>query len=79
MAKLNAARRNALPDSKLAGPDRSYPVDTKARAVAAKGRATDAVKAGRMTTTQEARIDSRANRVIGKTGGEGDGSHWSRK
>lgn len=26
MAKLNAKRRNALPESEFAGPDRSYPI-----------------------------------------------------
>lgn len=27
MAKLTTARRNALPDSEFAGPDRSYPIE----------------------------------------------------
>ncbi len=66
MSKLTAKTRNKLPASKFAGPDRSYPVDTKGRAVAAKGRATDAVNAGRMSRAEEARIDAKANRVLGK-------------
>ena len=77
--KLNAARRNALPTSEFAGPDRSYPVDTKARAVAAKGRATQAVNDGRMTKASAAKIDQKANNRL-KSGGEGpDGEHWSRR
>lgn len=66
MAKLNAARRNALPDSKFAGPDRSYPVDTKNRAANAKARASQAVNEGRMSKGTEAKIDSKANKVLGK-------------
>jgi hypothetical protein len=68
MAKLNAARRNALPDSKFAGPDRSYPVDTHNRASNAKARATQAVKAGRMNESTKEKIDAKADRVL----------HWSK-
>jgi hypothetical protein len=66
MAALTSKERNRLPGSKFAGPDRSYPVDTKGRAVAAKGRATQAVKAGRMSKAEESRIDAKANRKLGK-------------
>lgn len=38
-APLNAERRNALPDSDFAGPDRTYPIDTPERARAALARA----------------------------------------
>lgn len=38
-AALNAKRRNALPASDFAGPDRTYPIDTPARARAALARA----------------------------------------
>ena len=64
MAKLTTARRNKLPNSAFAGPGRTYPVDTKARAVNAKARATQAVNAGRMSKATEARIDAKANKVI---------------
>lgn len=37
-APLNAKRRNALPASAFAGPDRTYPIDTPARARAALSR-----------------------------------------
>lgn len=66
MAKLTATRRNALPPSAFAGPGRTYPVDTVGRAVAAKGRATDAVDAGRMSSPAASRIKARANKVLGK-------------
>lgn len=41
MAKLTTKGRNALPAKSFAGPGRSYPIQNKAHAVAAKGRATE--------------------------------------
>jgi len=35
MARLTAAQRKALPDSDFAGPNRTFPVEDKAHAVAA--------------------------------------------
>lgn len=64
---ITAAQRKKLPKNDFAGPDRSYPVDTKGRAVAAKGRATDAVKAGRMSKAEGAKIDAKANKKLGET------------
>ncbi len=69
MAKLNAAARNALPASKFAGPDRSFPVNDKAHAAAAKSRASQAVAAGRMSKSTESKIDAAANKV----------GHWTGK
>lgn len=40
MAKLTAAKRNALPSKTFAGPDRSYPINDKNHAIAAKSMAT---------------------------------------
>jgi hypothetical protein len=69
MAKLTTKARNALPKKDFAGPDRSFPVNDKAHAVAAKARATQAVNAGRMSKSTEAKIDAKANKVIkGKKG-----------
>ncbi len=64
MAKLTAKARNRLPDSAFAGPGRSYPVEDKAHAANAKARATQAVKAGRMSEAQAARIRAKANRKL---------------
>ena len=66
MAPPNAAKRRALAAKGQANADGSYPTDTRGRAVAAKGRATQAVKAGRMSKAMEAKIDARANRKLGK-------------
>ena len=64
MTKLTARARKLLPSSEFAGPARSYPVDTKARAANAKARATQAAKAGRMSPATAAKIDAKANRKL---------------
>lgn len=66
MAKLTTKARKALPASKFAGPDRSYPVQDKAHARNAKARASQAVNAGRMSSSEKAKIDAKADRVLGK-------------
>jgi hypothetical protein len=73
MATLTAKDRDRLPASKFAGPDRSYPVPDKTHAVNAKARATQAVDAGRMSKKQELSIDSKADRVLGKSASRGYG------
>lgn len=65
MAKLSAKARKAIPTDKFAGPDRSYPVEDKAHARAAKSRASGAVNAGRMSPAEKAKIDAKADRVLG--------------
>ena len=66
MAKLGSKARKALPASKFAGPNRSYPVPDKAHAANAKARATQAVNAGRMSSGEKATIDAKANKVLKK-------------
>lgn len=70
MSKLTTKARKALPAKDFAGPDRSYPVDTRNRAANAKARASQAAKAGRMSASEKKRIDARANAVLdrGKRG-----------
>jgi hypothetical protein len=70
VGKLTSKARNALPASSFAGPGRSYPVPDKSHAANAKARASQAVKAGRMSKAQEAKIDAKANRVLGKGKGK---------
>lgn len=70
MAKLDAAARKRLPDSDFAGPGRSYPVNDKSHARNAKARASQAVNEGRMSKSQEERIDAKADRVLGKSAAE---------
>ena len=67
MSKLDASDRDKLPDKDFAEPEkRAYPIEDKAHARNAKARATQAVKAGRMSKAEAARIDKRADAVINK-------------
>ncbi len=66
MAKLTSKSRNALPGSKFAGPGRSYPVPDRAHAANAKARATQQMKAGKLSSSARAKIDAKANKVLRK-------------
>jgi hypothetical protein len=67
MAELSTEGRKKLPKSKFAEPDKkAYPIEDKAHARNAKARASQAVKAGRMSKTEEAKIDRKADAVIKK-------------
>lgn len=67
MARLTTKKRKSLPTKDFAGSGRSYPVDTRARAGNAKSRASQAVNAGRMSTSTEKKIDRKADKVLGKS------------
>jgi hypothetical protein len=79
MSKLNAKRRNALPDSAFAGPDRSFPVNDRSHAANAKARASQQVNAGRMSPSTEAKIDSKANKVLGKLPERGERTETNKR
>jgi hypothetical protein len=64
MSKLTTAERNALPASDFAGPGRSYPVEDKAHAAAAKSRASQF--AG---PKLKSKIDKKADKKLGKRDG----------
>lgn len=67
MAKLSTDKRNALPAKDFAEPaQRAYPVEDKPHARNAKARASQAVKAGRMSKAEEAKIDKKADAVLKK-------------
>jgi len=66
MATLTTKARNKLPAKAFAGPDRSYPVPDKAHAANAKARAAQQANAGRISKEIEARIDAKADRVLGR-------------
>lgn len=66
MAKLTTKKRNKLPDSAFAGPDRSYPVFDKSHARNAKARASEMANKGKISKSTEAKIDAKADRVLGK-------------
>jgi len=65
MAELRAKTRNKLPAKDFAEPDkRAYPVEDKPHARNAKARASQAVKAGRMSKAEAAKIDKKADAVL---------------
>ena len=64
MARLTSEERKELPKKAFAGPGRSYPVEDKAHAANAKARVTQAVKAGRMSSSERERIDEKASHVL---------------
>lgn len=67
MAKLKAARRNALPKSEFGLPgSRKYPMPDRSHAANAKARATQMVKRGKLSAASAAKIRAKANRVLGK-------------
>jgi len=66
MTKLTTKKRNKLPKSEFAGPDRSYPVNDKAHARNAKARASQMVKKGKLSESSKEKIDAKADRILGK-------------
>ncbi len=65
MAKLSASDRDALPKDKFAEPEkRAYPIEDKPHARNAKARASQAVKAGRMSKSEAATIGKKADAVL---------------
>lgn len=69
MAKLTSKTRNALPKSDFGLPGkRAYPMPDASHAANAKARASQAVKAGRMSPSTEAKIDAKANAKLGHGG-----------
>lgn len=65
VTKLTPKARKALPKSAFAGPGKSYPIPDKSHAANAKARASQAVNAGRMSKSEESRIDAKANAKLG--------------
>ena len=67
MANLSSKSRDKLPAEDFAEPaKRAYPIEDKSHAANAKARATQAVKAGRMSKSEAARIDKKADAVLKK-------------
>lgn len=65
VAKLTSAERKKMPKSEFGMPGkRAYPMPDKAHAANAKARASQAVNAGRMSKSTEAKIDAKANKKL---------------
>ncbi len=67
VAKLTAKKRNALPDSEFALPkERKYPINNKSHAANAKARASQMKNEGKLSASSKAKIDAKANKILGK-------------
>lgn len=65
MARLTSGERKSLPKSSFGMPGkRAYPMPDKSRAANAKARATQMVKAGKLSSSAKAKIDAKANRIL---------------
>ncbi len=64
MTKLSTNGRNALSTGKFAGPGRSYPVEDKGHARAAKARASEMEHKGKLSPSEKAKIDAKADKVL---------------
>lgn len=68
MGTLSTQLRNALPASQFGEPGkRAYPMPDKSHAANAKARAAQQVKKGNLSEAEKAKIDAKANRVLGKS------------
>lgn len=65
MAKLTTKKRNSLPKSDFGLPkDKKYPMPDRAHAANAKARAAQMVRKGKLSKSQEEKIDAKANKVL---------------
>jgi hypothetical protein len=67
MAKLSSKARKSIPGFKFGLPgSRKYPMPDKAHAANAKARASQQAKKGNLSSSAKAKIDAKANAVLGK-------------
>jgi len=67
MAKLKTKARNKLKSSTFGMPgERKYPMPDKSHAANAKARASQMVEKGKLSSSSKAKIDAKANKILGK-------------
>lgn len=67
MAVLSSKKRKKLPKSDFGMPgERKYPMPDKSHARNAKSRASEMANKGKISKSTEAKIDAKADRVLGK-------------
>jgi len=68
MAKLDARERKKLPKGDFGLPGkRAYPMEDKAHARNAKARASEMENKGKLSASAKAKIDAKADKVLGKS------------
>ena len=71
MAKLTAAKRKKIPKSEFGLPgQRKYPMPDRSHAANAKARAEQMENKGKISASTKAKIDAKANKILGKTKGK---------
>lgn len=71
MAKLTTKARKALPKKDFGLPGReAYPMPDRSHAANAKARASQMEKAGKLSPSSKAKIDAKANKILGKGKGK---------
>jgi len=71
MAKLTAKQRKKIPSKEFGLPkQRKYPMPDKSHAANAKARAEQMENKGRISASTKAKIDKKANKVLGKGKGK---------
>lgn len=67
MSKLTAKERNKIPKKEFGLPgERKYPMPNKSHARNAKARASQMEAKGKLSPSDKAKIDAKANKVLGK-------------
>lgn len=66
MAKLTTKQRDKMPAKDFALPGGRYPVEDKKHAANAKSRAAQQFNKGNLSASQKAKVDAKANKVLGK-------------
>jgi hypothetical protein len=67
MVKLTAAARKKVPKKEFGLPgSKKYPMPDKSHAANAKARATQMEKKGKLSASSKAKIDAKANKVLGE-------------
>jgi hypothetical protein len=66
MSKLTTDARKKLPKSDFALSGGRYPVEDKAHARDAKARAAQGYNSGKLSAQEKAKVDKKANAVLGK-------------
>jgi hypothetical protein len=67
VAELKAKARNKLPKSEFGMPgERKFPLNDKSHARNAKARASEMANTGKISESTKAKIDAKADRVLGK-------------
>ena len=67
MAKLTVAKRKKIPQQEFGLPGKKkYPMEDRAHAANAKARATQMEKKGKLSKSDEEKIDTKANKILAR-------------